>query len=193
MDEVIKKMTLDMMVKFEKYWTDHSVVLSFGAILDPRLKDKFLKYCYARLDASTCEEKLKNVLDKFRGLYEEYVSYYCNQSTSLSQSLCETSSLSREGNKTKKSKIAIVCFIAFDHIHKLDMFANADRFHELYESHDHVLYFSYTVLMGVFKNSTNFIVCLKMEMCHEMIICYSLCFWNITVMFKGIKLLSWFL
>jgi len=111
-------MTLDMMVKFEKYWTDHSVVLSFGAILDPRLKDKFLKYCYARLDASTCEEKLKNVLDKFRGLYEEYVSYYCNQSTSLSQSLCETSSLSREGNKTKKSKIAIVSFIAFDHIHK---------------------------------------------------------------------------
>jgi len=42
-DEVIKKMTLDMMVKFEKYWTDHSAVLSFGAILDPRLKDKFLK------------------------------------------------------------------------------------------------------------------------------------------------------
>jgi len=88
------------------------------------LKDKFLKYCYARLDASTCEEKLKNVLDKFRGLYEEYVSYYCNQSTSLSQSLCETSSLSKlskEGNKTKKSKVAIVSFLVFDYIHKFDM------------------------------------------------------------------------
>jgi len=48
-----------------------------------------------------------------------------DQSTSLSQSLCETNSLSREGDKTKKSKIAIVSFIAFDHIHKLDMFANA--------------------------------------------------------------------
>ena len=48
---------------------------------------------------------------------------------------------------------------------------DAERSHELYESHDHVLYFSCIVLMGVFKNSTDFIVCLKMEICHEMIIC----------------------
>ena len=43
MDKVIKKMTLDMTVKFEKYWTDHSVVPPFRAIIESRLNDKFLK------------------------------------------------------------------------------------------------------------------------------------------------------
>lgn len=42
---------------------------------------------------------------------------------------------------------------------------DAERFHELYESHDHVLYFSCIVLMGVFKNSTDFVVCYAIHFC----------------------------
>ncbi|CAL5202145.1 unnamed protein product [Lathyrus oleraceus] len=47
-------------------------------------------------------------MDKFKGLYEEYVSYSTNQSVSLSQPSNEFNTLaklSREGNKAKKSKI----------------------------------------------------------------------------------------
>ncbi|XP_050891095.1 zinc finger BED domain-containing protein RICESLEEPER 2-like [Lathyrus oleraceus] len=107
-DKVIKDMSDNMKMKFDKYWKNYSIVLAFGAILDPRLKDNFLKFCYTTLDASTSEGKLKNVMDKFKGLYEEYVSYSTNQSVSLSQPSNEFNTLaklSREGNKAKKSKI----------------------------------------------------------------------------------------
>lgn len=112
-DKVIKDMFDNMKMKFDKYWKNYSIVLAFGAILDPRLKDKFLKFCYTTLDASTSEGKLKNVMDKFKGLYEEYVSYSTNQSVSLSQPSNEFNTLaklSREGNKAKKSKIITVSF-----------------------------------------------------------------------------------
>ncbi|KAI5431583.1 hypothetical protein KIW84_035679 [Lathyrus oleraceus] len=42
-DKVIKDMSDNMKMKFDKYWKNYSVVLAFGAILDPCLKDKFLK------------------------------------------------------------------------------------------------------------------------------------------------------
>ncbi|KAI5437770.1 hypothetical protein KIW84_023765 [Lathyrus oleraceus] len=96
------------LISGSSYPTANLIVLAFGAILDPLLKDKFLKFCYTTLDASTSEGKLKNVMDKFKGLYEEYVSYSTNQSVSLSQPSNEFNTLaklSREGNKAKKSKI----------------------------------------------------------------------------------------
>lgn len=101
-DKMIKDMHNNMKMKFGKYWKNYSIVLAFGAILDPRLKDTFLMFCYTTLDASTSEGKLKNVMDKFKGLYEEYVSYSTNQSVSLSQPSNEFNTLaklSREGNK----------------------------------------------------------------------------------------------
>jgi len=42
---------------------------------------------------------------------------------------------------------------------------NAERFHELYESCDHVLYFSCIVLMSVFKHSTCFVFCYDIDFC----------------------------
>jgi hypothetical protein len=37
-DLVIKTMADRMMLKFEKYWDDYSVVLAIEAVLDPRIK-----------------------------------------------------------------------------------------------------------------------------------------------------------
>ncbi|KAF7802447.1 zinc finger BED domain-containing protein RICESLEEPER 2-like [Senna tora] len=37
-DEVIRDMAHRMKVKFDKYWSEYSEVLAFGAILDPRIK-----------------------------------------------------------------------------------------------------------------------------------------------------------
>jgi hypothetical protein len=114
-EKVVRDMSDKMKAKFDKYWKNYSVVLAFGAILDPRLKDKFLKFCYTTLDSSTSKEKLDNVVDKFKELYAEYVSYSTNQGVSLSQSSYELNSsakLSREG-KAKKSKIIRVSFLYF--------------------------------------------------------------------------------
>ena len=35
--------------KNDKYWSDYSMVLSFGCILDPRFKFGFLRFCYSKL------------------------------------------------------------------------------------------------------------------------------------------------
>ena len=46
-------MALNMKEKFQKYWKEYSIVLAFGAILDPRLKVDFVMYCYKKLDPLT--------------------------------------------------------------------------------------------------------------------------------------------
>lgn len=105
-DIVIKEMSILMKAKFDKYWTNYSVVLAFGAILDPRLKVTFLTYCYEELDRSTSLEKVKHVTDKFDKLYEEYATNYTNSNTSLSQSSIDATSLSISGGERTKPKRA---------------------------------------------------------------------------------------
>ncbi|EOX99846.1 T6D22.19, putative [Theobroma cacao] len=73
-DEMIKDMSQRMKMKFDKYWKDYSVVLAFGAILDPRMKLDFLRFCYSKIDASTCHEKLENMKTKLYELFEQYAS-----------------------------------------------------------------------------------------------------------------------
>lgn len=43
-DEIIKKMSESMILKFGKYWDEYSVVLAFGIVLDPRMKLDSLGY-----------------------------------------------------------------------------------------------------------------------------------------------------
>ena len=52
-DVTLKEMALNMKDKFQKYWKEYSIVLAFGAILDPRLKVDFVMYCYKKLDPLT--------------------------------------------------------------------------------------------------------------------------------------------
>ena len=105
-DELIRTMAIEMKTKFDKYWSDYSIVLSFGCILDPRFKIKLLKYCYSKLglDPISCQARLKIVEHKLYTLYNEYVQMYSKETTSnvgLSQSSSQetmpTTSVS-EGN-----------------------------------------------------------------------------------------------
>ena len=58
-DLLIQSMCCRMKEIFDKYWSEYSVVLAFGAILDPTKKLNFLRYTYSRLDSSSHEEKLE--------------------------------------------------------------------------------------------------------------------------------------
>ena len=49
-DIVIKDMVELMMEKFDRYCGEYSVVLTFGAILEPRMKLKTLGYCYEKIN-----------------------------------------------------------------------------------------------------------------------------------------------
>ena len=71
-DLLIQSMCCRMKEKFDKYWSEYSVVLAFGAILDPTKKLNFLRYTYSRLDSSSYEEKLEGVKKALYALFEEY-------------------------------------------------------------------------------------------------------------------------
>ena len=50
-DLLIQSMYYRMKENFDKYWSEYSVVLAFGTILDSTKKLNFLKYTYSKLDS----------------------------------------------------------------------------------------------------------------------------------------------
>eukprot|EP00256_Glycine_max_P070816 XP_025985411.1 zinc finger BED domain-containing protein DAYSLEEPER-like [Glycine max] len=71
-DPVSQNMTVLMMEKFGKYWSDYNVILSIAMILDPRMKLEALRFYYSKLDASTCDEKINNIKENMYKLFDEY-------------------------------------------------------------------------------------------------------------------------
>jgi len=51
----------NMKGKFQKYWKEYSIGLTFGAILDPQLKVDFITYCYKKIGSFNLGEKSKKV------------------------------------------------------------------------------------------------------------------------------------
>nr|XP_025692903.1 zinc finger BED domain-containing protein RICESLEEPER 2-like [Arachis hypogaea] len=63
-DELLRSMGEKMMNKFKKYWKKYSVILVFGAILDPRLKISTLELIYEEIDVETAKRKVEHKLMK---------------------------------------------------------------------------------------------------------------------------------
>ncbi|XP_057723625.1 zinc finger BED domain-containing protein RICESLEEPER 1-like [Arachis stenosperma] len=71
-DELLRSMGEKMMNKFKKYWEKYSVILAFGAILDPRLKISTLELMYEEIDVETAKGKVEHVKKKLYKLFEKY-------------------------------------------------------------------------------------------------------------------------
>ena len=71
-DSVISDMCIKMKQKFDKYWKEYSITLALGAVLDPRIKFSFLRFCFNKIDPYTCEEKLATIKSKLYRLFAEY-------------------------------------------------------------------------------------------------------------------------
>ncbi|KAD1384629.1 hypothetical protein E3N88_42913 [Mikania micrantha] len=73
-DRVIQDMAKDMKTKFDKYWENYSMVLSFAIILDPWYKIKLVEYCFSKLNITKeqRETKLTSIFDGMHKLYNEY-------------------------------------------------------------------------------------------------------------------------
>ncbi|KAL6511262.1 hypothetical protein OROHE_020486 [Orobanche hederae] len=70
-DEYIKKMALKMLPKFEKYWSDFSLILTIAVVFDPRYKLQFVDFFYNKLYGSnSCQFLL--VKDKLFSLFGVY-------------------------------------------------------------------------------------------------------------------------
>ncbi|KAK6929112.1 Zinc finger, BED-type [Dillenia turbinata] len=65
-------MIKEMHEKFNRYWSDHSLILSCAAILDPRFKVRFVEYCHFKLYGEGAQEIVKNVLHTIHKFLDEY-------------------------------------------------------------------------------------------------------------------------
>ncbi|GJV49666.1 zinc finger BED domain-containing protein RICESLEEPER 2-like protein [Tanacetum coccineum] len=73
-DPVVSGMAKDMKTKFDKYWKTYTMVLSFGAILDPLYKLNIIEFYLSELgmDGPLLIEKVQSVEDGLRKLYNAY-------------------------------------------------------------------------------------------------------------------------
>ena len=85
-------MLFAMRKKFMKYWSDYSVFLSCAAVLDPRIKFKFLGYAYSKLyDGDDALQRINLDKTTMTSLFNEYgsgVHVNENLATSASSSTC---------------------------------------------------------------------------------------------------------
>ncbi|KAI0526836.1 hypothetical protein KFK09_002428 [Dendrobium nobile] len=72
--DYLKEMALRMIAKFEKYWSEFSVILAIAVILDPRYKFTFVEWCYRRLYVGDYVLELKKVKDKLFSLFSNYTN-----------------------------------------------------------------------------------------------------------------------
>ncbi|KAL5564800.1 hypothetical protein UlMin_027964 [Ulmus minor] len=81
-DEYLKCMATKMWPKFQKYWSDFSIILAIACILDPRYKMTFVEFCYKKAHGEDCLEILV-LRSKLQVLFDEYNKPEPSQSTSL--------------------------------------------------------------------------------------------------------------
>lgn len=96
-------MARNMKAKFEKYWHDYTIILAFGAILDPSKKLDFVQCLYEEVDPFYVEKVNKIKTNLYR-LYDEYVNKDDQSNESFSQ---VQGSSSLGGGKGKKFQVPL--------------------------------------------------------------------------------------
>lgn len=103
-----------MVVKFEKYWEEYSVVPALGAVLNPRIKLSLLEYCYSKVDASTSESKLQKVKNKLYKLFKHYS--FKEQNTTTTQG----TPISNIVNEPKSSFSQLLFNVSFFYVYSIN-------------------------------------------------------------------------
>jgi len=82
----IEEMSVSMIAKFDKYWSDIQGLMGIATLLDPRLKKLSLLMCFEWLTGTTgyiCEDKAAEIIDLLTELMIEYhVEEDCDNSES---------------------------------------------------------------------------------------------------------------
>ncbi|KAG8487278.1 hypothetical protein CXB51_020584 [Gossypium anomalum] len=71
-DKFLSSLAAKMKAKFNKYWSKCSLSLAVAAILDPRFKMKLVEYYYSQIYGSTALERIKEVSDGLKELFNTY-------------------------------------------------------------------------------------------------------------------------
>ncbi|CAB4308109.1 unnamed protein product [Prunus armeniaca] len=67
----MNKIGTNMSMKFEKYWSEYSLILAIAIILDPRYKLHFVEWAYTKLHGKDSRE-FKGVTDTLNSLFHVY-------------------------------------------------------------------------------------------------------------------------
>lgn len=95
-------MVREMQVKFNKYWSEYSLILSCATVLDPRCKLELVEYCYSKLSGEIgAREIVQNIKNTLYDLFEEYRLH----STSVSSPKIGTSNEGDIGMRDRKSVV----------------------------------------------------------------------------------------
>ncbi|CAA2988770.1 zinc finger BED domain-containing RICESLEEPER 1-like [Olea europaea subsp. europaea] len=71
-DDFLNSIASKIKNKFDKYWSKCSLTLAIAAILDPRFKMKLIEYYYPQIYGSESSDRIKEVSDGIRELFNEY-------------------------------------------------------------------------------------------------------------------------
>jgi hypothetical protein len=83
-DEYKRLIAKQMLSKFEKYWSEFSVVLALAAMLDPRYKFQLVNFCYLRLYGVNNSREYCHVCDKLIYLFMKYGGSSSTSSSTMS-------------------------------------------------------------------------------------------------------------
>ncbi|XP_024972718.1 zinc finger BED domain-containing protein RICESLEEPER 2-like [Cynara cardunculus var. scolymus] len=73
----MRDMDLKMKKKFDKYWGTCNLLISIGAVLDPRYKMKLVEFSFSSIySADEAPKKMKIVQDTLTKMFEEYVEQH---------------------------------------------------------------------------------------------------------------------
>jgi hypothetical protein len=83
-DEYKRLMATQMLSKFEKYWSELSVMLALAVVLDSRYKLELVNFCYSRLYGVNNSREYCHVRDKLVYLFMEYSGSSSTSSSAIS-------------------------------------------------------------------------------------------------------------
>jgi len=116
-DQVIRDMVQQMKAKFDKYWSEYTLLFAFATIHDPRCKKVFLKFCYKKLygDEERATFKLSQVIAKLETLLHEYTKCISSPTKVASTPSSSTSirSLETPPRKRKFNYLDVSIFFKF--------------------------------------------------------------------------------
>ncbi|CAJ2676949.1 unnamed protein product [Trifolium pratense] len=97
-DDKIRDMASKMFNEYDKYFSEYSMILAFGCVLNPCLKFESLEYVYERLghDTETVKAMVSNVRKALYTLFNEYANKVASTSTRFSLTGSRSSSTTRE-------------------------------------------------------------------------------------------------
>nr|XP_023923314.1 zinc finger BED domain-containing protein RICESLEEPER 2-like [Quercus suber] len=116
-DEYMRKIADQMLVKFEKYWIEFSVVLVIAVVLDPRYMLSFIDWCYQKLYGYASSLQYLKVREKLFVLLGEYVSNVPTPSTFSGMAGQAT----QETEEQYANKGSLSMMKEFDSFHSMDV------------------------------------------------------------------------